>query len=363
MRHPSVAWLSCVMLLLLAGAEARSDPPVICGGKAAGGYAAFPDVCRLNGGELLCVFYAGSGHVTMPGAGWPRCGRIMAIRSRDEGKTWGKPAVIQDTPDDDRDPSVTCLKDGTLLLSWFALVPAKAPSRTAWSGVRLLLSRSTDAGRTWSPAERVQIKTGYPLACSSPIRPLPDGSLLWPLYHEGKTTFGATVKSYDGGKTWKDLALIGFGSGIYLDAETDVVVLKNGRLLAALRSSNGKSMYAAESGDGGKTWTKPKALGFSAHCPYFLRHSSGVILLGCRLTPPTSKVGSQTALYWTGDEGKSWNGPVTIDTCGGAYPSLVELADHQVYCVYYEEGEGSSIRGKRLRLTPRGVEAVRTGHR
>jgi hypothetical protein len=158
--------------------------------------------------------------------------------------------------------------------------------------------------------------------------------------------FGATVKSYDGGKTWKDLALIGEKAGIYLDAETDVVPLKDGKLLVALRSSK-VDMHFAISEDSGKTWGPVRSFGFKGHCPYFLRHSTGVILLAHRLPA--------TALHWTSDEGKTWHGPVQIDSVGGAYPSLVELPDGLVYCVYYEEGKGSSIRGVRLRVGPNGV--------
>jgi sialidase-1 len=95
-----------------------------------------------------------------------------------------------------------------------------------------------------------------------------------------------------------------------------------------------------------------KSFGFKGHCPYFLRHSSGVILLAHRV-PATS-------LHWTADECKTWNGPVKIDTVGGAYPSMVELPDGLVYCVYYEEGKGSSIRGVRLRVETKDVAVVDT---
>jgi hypothetical protein len=35
---------------------------------------------------------------------------------------------------------------------------------------------------------------------------------------------------------------------------------------------------------------------------------------------------------------------------------MVDLPDGLVYCVYYEEGKGSSIRGVRLKVTKEGVE-------
>jgi hypothetical protein len=111
------------------------------------------------------------------------------------------------------------------------------------------------------------------------VRQLPDGSLILGLYCEDaktKRAFGATVKSYDSGKTWKDLALIGEKAGVPLDAETDVVPLKDGKLLAALRSSK-VDMHYAVSDDGGKTWGPVRSFGFKGHCPYFLRHRSGVI--------------------------------------------------------------------------------------
>jgi hypothetical protein len=328
---------------------ADAQHQIVCSGKAAGGYAAFPDVCRIAGGELMCVFYSGYGHISMANAAWPNGGRIMAVRSGDGGKSWSQPAVAIDTRQDDRDPSVACLKDGTLLLNWFT----PPPDPEGKNRLTVRLARSTDRGKTWSKPTALEIESPYNFASSSPVRELADGSLILGLYHEEDGTnlaFGATVKSSDGGRTWKDLALIGEKAGVYLDAETDTVALKDGKLLAALRSSK-VDMHFAESADGGKTWGPPRSFGFKGHCPYFLRHSSGVILLAHRL-PATS-------LHWSADDGRTWHGPVQIDSVIGAYPSLVELPDGSVYCVYYEEGEGSSIRGVRLRVDrKKGVEIM-----
>jgi hypothetical protein len=43
---------------------------------------------------------------------------------------------------------------------------------------------------------------------------------------------------------------------------------------------------------------------------------------------------------------------------GGAYPSMVKLPDGLVYCVYYEEGQGSSIWCVRLRVDTKGVTVM-----
>ena len=61
---------------------------------------------------------------------------------------------------------------------------------------------------------------------------------------------------------------------------------------------------------------------------------------------------SQSTGALRGHEGQ----PLVIDDVGGAYPSMVNLKDGSVLVVYYEEGEGSSIRAKRFHVTAKGIE-------
>ena len=66
-----------------------------------------------------------------------------------------------------------------------------------------------------------------------------------------------------------------------------------------------------------------------------------------------------TSLRFSRDECQTWSDNVLVDEVGGAYPSMVNLKDGSVLIVYYEEGQGSSIRAKRFRVTQQGIEWLR----
>lgn len=318
-----------------------SLPRVISKGEAAGTYQAFPDVCRARNGDLVCVFYAGYGHVSSPKEGWPRGGRICLVRSADEGRTWSAPVVAYDSPDDDRDPHVARMSDGRFWCSFF-------PYRKNAAGVieyEACLVASVDDGKTWVPSHRTLAPSW---ACSAPVRELPDGTQLLGVYHEeGKTAYGGVVRSTDKGVSWSKPIPIDPESGVRLDAETDVIRLRDGSLFAALRGDR-VNMHFALSSDGGVTWSKVKDIGFPGHAPHLLRVSSGEILMVHRLP--------NTALHISRDDAKTWQGPFSIDDRIGAYASTVELKDHTVLVVYYEEGEGSAIRARRFKLDGDGIK-------
>jgi hypothetical protein len=291
----------------------------------AGGYEAFPDVCRLADGRLMCVFYAGYGHVSRPSDRWPDGGRICYCTSSDEGRTWSEPAVLYDSPEDDRDPSITQLSGGRLICTYFN------PGKGSWMVV------SEDGGTTWSPPR--QIAADHYV--SAPVRELSDGRLILGLYYEKEgAAKGAVVVSTDGGDTWGEVVEID-NAGQYLDAETDVIELSDGSLFAALRGSKGH-MHWSKSSDGGRTWSIAASFGYPGHCPYLHRTVDGAIVLAQRVP--------NTCLRYSLDECQTWSPVVPIDDVGGAYPSMVNLKDGSVLIVYYEEGEGSNVRARRFRI-------------
>jgi hypothetical protein len=323
----------------------QDEPPFqrISQGTAAGTYQAFPDMCRAGNGDLLVVYYAGYGHVSLPTDGWPRGGRVCMVRSSDEGRAWSAPRVLYDGERDDRDPHIAGLKDGTLVCSFFPYWQEGDATRYA-----SYIVRSEDDGLTWSGAEQQVSPEGW--ACSAPVRELRDGTLILGVYTESAgMAYGGVVRSTDGGRTWSAPIPIGADAGVYLDAETDVIQRADGSLFAALRSSK-VNMHGAVSSDAGLTWSAPVDLGFAGHAPHLMRLPSGVVLLSHRLPG--------TAVHVSRDDCATWEGPYQVDAVGGAYPATVALRDGTVGMVYYEEGEGSAVRFIRLRVTDSGLAAL-----
>lgn len=304
----------------------------VCRDAGAGAYEAFPDVCRLGDGRLMCVFFAGYDHVSLPNEKHPLGGRVAFCTSSDEGVTWSPAGTLYDGPGDDRDPSIMQLPDGRLLCTFFTLDPRKTGGGYDCRGS--MLTVSDDGGKSW--AEPRLIAPDY--YCSSPIRRLSTGRLMLGLYAQrGEEAWGAVTWSDDAGKTWSKPVDIPRADRP-MAAETDVIELKDGSVYASLRCDSGPA-GGSISRDQGKTWTAPDST-FRAHCPYLHRAPDGSILLAHRLP--------QTSLHVSRDECRTWAGPVQVDAHIGAYPSMVTLRDRSVLIVYYEEGPGSNIRARRM---------------
>jgi len=84
-------------------AEAQTNPPpshdrAIVTDGGCGGFEAWPDVKRLDNGELLVAFYAGYAHGSPPTDQLPHSGKMALVRSEDndeERPTWTFPLCPQ----------------------------------------------------------------------------------------------------------------------------------------------------------------------------------------------------------------------------------------------------------------------------
>jgi len=312
-----------------------------------GAYEAFPDVCMTPKRELLCVFYAGYGHVSFPREDLPRGGFISMVRSHDDGATWSRAQTIIDTEIDDRDPSIAQLSNGDLLVTYMTYVSERQPTHEVFT------VRSTDGGRTWGDPRRVELPWNRAQGVSEPVTELRDGTLLLPVYGTHQTEEGvehpcAVMRSHDMGKTWPEMTVLQ-PQGSELFQEPTIEPLPDGRIYMLIRPG----MHWSESTDGGVTWSQPEPLGIPGQAAQMLLTSEDVLVAGYRWREQGS-----TAVIWSNDLGRSWDGPKIVDRVVGGYPSLVELPDGRVLMVYYTEGAGSDIRGVFLDVSEDGVEVL-----
>ena len=179
----------CLPRAVRADEQQSAEGRVIC--RDSNRYAAWPSVACLKDGRTLVAAFSGDrlSHVCPSG-------KVEVIRSTDGGKTWSKPAVVGDTPIDDRDASVHCLPNGEVLVTWFTSVAYVAHPywKKQWGGIEKrpvdeLMKfcgrwcvRSTDGGKTWTRPERMSVTGSTPHGGIV----LKDGSLLW----VGRTTPG-----------------------------------------------------------------------------------------------------------------------------------------------------------------------------
>lgn len=338
------------------------------------GYFGWPSVARLDDGALAAVASGLRSEHVCP------FGRTVLCTSHDGGRTWTAPRVINDGPLDDRDAGIVCLGGRRALVTWFSsdtrryyssewiqkIVKALPPEKQAWwtAGMARMtdaakarfegawLRVSEDGGDTWGPPVKAPLNSPH-----GPIRRR-DGSLLY--FGKQCGTFEelgggriVAMGSTDDGAHWAPVGEVplvpGTSWGSYHEAH--VAELPDGSLLGMIRLQNASgpngdvtkvglinfSVLQTESGDGGRTWSVPRGLGFHGSPPHILRHSSGTLVLtyGYRQKP----FGQRVAL--SRDQGATWEHDWILRDDGPdgdlGYPATVELPGGELLSVYYQK--------------------------
>lgn len=312
-------------------------------------YHGWPTLARTKEGRLLLAWSGGREAHVCP------FGRVDMAQSDDGGKTWTWPRTILDGAIDDRDAGLCVTSKGTILLTTFTSLAYAESMKDRWRGVHERLSpearqaelgswmlRSTDGGTTWSAR--------YDSIVNSPHGPceLADGRLLYAGKELWKGDRNTVCESGDDGLSWRRLSEIPArdGDDPRHYHELHAVQAKDGRVIVHIRNhntANANETLQCESSDGGRTWTKPRAIGVWGLPSHLLRLRDGRLLMsyGYRRKP----FGNQARV--SADGGASWSEPVTIsdDGAGGdlGYPSTVELDDGSFVTVWYERLKDSPL--------------------
>jgi hypothetical protein len=303
------------------------------------GLGYFPVAIRLNNGDILAVLRGGAAHIGVKG-------RLDLVRSTDGGKNWSKPWTAIDESQDDRNPALGQMKDGTVVLA-YAIASGYDESGERFKGGRndrvfdgVYLIFSKDNGKTWSkPVRDETIKKFYAgqglVSPYGKIVQLTDGTALMAVYFEffdQRHNESWLFRSRDNGKTWGEPSLMGKHYN-----ETGIVALRDGRVLAALRSEKGGHVAITESSDQGKSWSTPVQITKDSEHPGDLiqLHDGRVLLTYGERNAPRGVHAILSA------DGRSWDNtkPIVladdapVTDCG--YPSSVE-AGGKIVTLYYQ---------------------------
>jgi sialidase-1 len=328
-----------------------------------GGSVAWAGIARSKRGTLLVAFNAGYWHVSPPTPfvmpepkveyyrrlGMPRDvvaptgGRIMFVRSEDEGRTWSKPQTLADTPADDRQAGLLALPNGTVLASFFTSLGEVDPWGDPALFSHTLIARSFDDGRTWEKRPRlIQRQSRSPFngeAADGPAVLRKDGSILLTSYgylpasEHNKHTAAGLYTSGNHGRTWKLLSIVKADHDL---EESHTVELPDGRLVMISRPEGDLCW----SRDGGRTWTSLVTFGMRIFAPTLYVLRDGMLL--CLHGSYAPGNGGLRAIFST-DGGQTWIAPAKdhgflVDNAYG-YGAGALLPDGSLYIIY--QGTGS----------------------
>ncbi|MEE4312598.1 MAG: sialidase family protein [candidate division KSB1 bacterium] len=319
-------------------------------------YCAWPAMIRAMNGDLLVNFCINEEHLGPDG-------KIVMMRSKDNGRTWTGPETMYETPIDDRHAGLTVLKDGTIvthttstfwtrekyanlapnsyneemIARWSDHVdqPEYKSAQPAHGQVEFI---STDHGHTWSDTTKGKDSIHGGLQ-------LDDGSLLVASYRGDKGSVGVYTKTTLE-DDWRLIATIDSPTPDSLRlGEPHILQLPSGRIVMMIRATaipyNDMDprcfLHGAYSDDNGATWTGPYATPLWGFPPHLLQLSDGRILCtyGYRRPP----FGQRACISEDGVTWKIENEIILRDNACNqdlGYPVSIELEPGIVLSVYYQ---------------------------
>jgi len=296
----------------------------------------FPAVATTDGRHVVIVHRAGAGHMG-------RSGRLDAVISEDGGDSWSQPVTVADSEWDDRDPEVGVAPSGEVLVAYHVDRNYTSEERgyeATHFDQEVRLTRSRNGGRTWEAPYSLNIQECRCLFPYGQMVTMPDGTLLMGLNGSMSWAHGQDgpshchlARSRDGGTTWEALGVVAQEA-----IEPAFLPLKDGGLLAVVRSQRDGNLYCCSGHLPSSTWTEPVQVTTKGRIPPSLvRLSGGAILMayGVRIGPSGAR-----GLIST-DEGETW--PVEREIIFGdnatnwdcGYANALVLPSGRLIVAYY----------------------------
>lgn len=348
-------------------------------------HAYFPSVVVLPDGQMVATYVLGEAFESVDM-------QVHLARSDDGGQTWrGEGTICPATTD--RVTStfgrIAVTPEGELVANVIrydrtdhANQGLTNPENIGHVPTELLITRSSDAGNTWTPPHLVEPPLSGPeFEMCAPVTILRDGRWLWPTSTwrdwQGNLPNGnrmVALVSDNEGHTWPSyLDVMHSPDNNLIFWESKIVELNDGRLLAVAwcydeRARRDRPNQYAVSDDGGATWSEPLSTGLLGQTmtPFVL--DSGRILCAYRRM---DKPGLWAAIArldgdrWVTDAleplwGHTHDGGITttcenmvenFNTLKFGAPSMVRCPDGSVFLAFWcYEDNVSVIRGIRLQL-------------
>jgi sialidase-1 len=279
--------------------------------------------------------------------------RIISRASRDGGRTWDEPRILQENTGKQNVMSVTLRRlapgryDGAL--GMFYLVKNSA------SDLKIYLRVSNDEAETFGEPILVTDAPGYHVMNNDRVTVLSSGRLICPIawtddvFRKGGGHFVSfCYLSDDRGRTWHKSAdqVDQPGRGAM---EPEVVELNDGKLLMIIRTQHGR-IATSVSPDGGDHWASPGEFSVQApESPATIRRipATGDLLLvwNNTFTAKANHGGKRTPLTAaiSADDGKTWQHVQNLETDpdeGYAYTSITFHRDRVLLSYYVADGKG-----------------------
>lgn len=292
--------------------------------------------------------------------------------SRDQGKTWSNLMVLWDDGENvcgNPAPVVDEVKGTIYLLSTWNL--GKDHEREIINGTsqdtrRIFVMSSDDDGQSWSEPREITTSVkqeNWTWYATGPCHGIQlkqgahKGRLLIPCDHIEATTkkyYSHSIYSDDHGLSWK------LGGTTPQDQvnECTAAELSDGRVILNMRNydRSQKSRKVTYSEDGGLTWSdiasdKKLIEPICQASMLMLTSTENDAALLLFLNPAHKKSRQNITLRSSLDDGKSWEGSLTLHKGPGAYSDLSQLSNGNIACLY-EAGHSNPYQGIVFEVVP-----------